>query len=113
LITRQQQRSPRAKGRKARLAGTGYTVRDKSNHVYKFDTFSLGAGKSVRIHTGTGTNTSTGRNWNSAHTSGTTPGTRRTCVTAPSCCATAASGEAADPDTSTADPSTRRVLVDE
>ena len=40
-------------------------MRDKSNHVYKFGTFSLGAGKSVRIHTGTGTNTSTDRYWNS------------------------------------------------
>ena len=42
---------------------TGYTVRDKANHVYKFGTFSLGGGKTVRIHTGTGTNTSTDRYW--------------------------------------------------
>ncbi|HEV8529075.1 MAG TPA: hypothetical protein VGS60_16245 [Actinomycetes bacterium] len=81
--------------------------------MYKFGTFSLGAGKSVRIHTGTGTNTSTDRYWNSGAYIWNTPGTRRTCVTAPSCCATAASGEAAGPDTSTADPSTRRVSVDE
>jgi hypothetical protein len=45
---------------------TGYTVRDKSNHVYKFGTFSLGAGKSVRIHTGKGTNTPTDRYWGRA-----------------------------------------------
>jgi Lamin Tail Domain len=42
---------------------TGYTVRDKANHVYKFGTFSLCAGKSVRVHTGKGTNTSTNRYW--------------------------------------------------
>lgn len=42
---------------------TGYTIRDKANHVYTFGTFSLGAGKSVRIHTGKGTNTSTDRYW--------------------------------------------------
>jgi Lamin Tail Domain len=44
---------------------TGYTIRDKANHVYRFGTFTLGAGKSVRIHTGTGTNTSTDRYWGS------------------------------------------------
>jgi Lamin Tail Domain len=42
---------------------TGYTAPDKANHVYKFGTFSLGGGKSVRIHTGKGTNTSTDRYW--------------------------------------------------
>jgi Lamin Tail Domain len=42
---------------------TGYTLRDKANHVYKFGTFSLGGGKFVRIHTGKGTNTSTDRYW--------------------------------------------------
>ncbi|SDS27978.1 lamin tail domain-containing protein [Actinopolymorpha singaporensis] len=40
-----------------------YTVRDKSNHVYTFTSFSLGAGKSVYIHTGKGTNTSVHRYW--------------------------------------------------
>ena len=44
---------------------TGYTIRDKANHVYRFGTFTLSAGKSVRIHTGTGTNTSTDRYWGS------------------------------------------------
>jgi Lamin Tail Domain len=36
---------------------TGWTLRDTSSHVYQFGTFSLGAGKSVRIHTGRGSNT--------------------------------------------------------
>lgn len=31
---------------------TGYTVRDVAGHTYTFGTFSLGAGNSVRIHTG-------------------------------------------------------------
>ena len=42
---------------------TGWTLRDTSNHVYKFGTFKLGAGKSVRIHTGKGSNTSSDRYW--------------------------------------------------
>jgi hypothetical protein len=42
---------------------TGWTVRDAANHVYKFGTFSLGAGKSVVLHTGKGTNTSSTRYW--------------------------------------------------
>jgi len=40
---------------------TSWTLRDTSNHVYRFATFTLGAGKSVRIHTGRGTNTATDR----------------------------------------------------
>ena len=46
---------------------TGWTLRDTSRHVYRFGTFSLGPGKSVRIHTGKGRNTATdryqGRSW--------------------------------------------------
>jgi hypothetical protein len=46
---------------------TGWTLRDTSRHVYRFSTFSIGAGKSVRIHTGKGRNTATdryqGRSW--------------------------------------------------
>ncbi|MET8906451.1 lamin tail domain-containing protein [Micromonospora sp. NPDC004551] len=43
-----------------------WTLRDKSNHVYKFASdFKLGAGASVYIHTGKGTNTSTHRYWGS------------------------------------------------
>jgi hypothetical protein len=45
---------------------TGWTLRDLSNHVYRFGTFSLGAGKSVRIHTGSGTNSATDRYWRSS-----------------------------------------------
>lgn len=40
---------------------TGYTVRDESNHVYTFGSFKLKAGKSVKVHTGTGKNTATKR----------------------------------------------------
>jgi len=42
---------------------TGWTVRDAANHVYKFGTFTLGAGKTVVLRTGKGTNTSTTRYW--------------------------------------------------
>ncbi len=46
---------------------TGWTVRDLASHVYTFPSFMLGAGKSVRLHTGKGTNSSTdlywGRGW--------------------------------------------------
>jgi hypothetical protein len=34
----------------------GWTVRDTSNHVYTFGSFSLAAHKNVYIHTGKGTN---------------------------------------------------------
>jgi hypothetical protein len=42
-----------------------WTLRDKSNHVYTFGTFTLGAKKYVTIHTGSGTNSSTHRYWGS------------------------------------------------
>lgn len=38
---------------------TGWTVRDRSSQVYTFGSFSLAAGKSVTLHAGDGTNTST------------------------------------------------------
>ena len=44
---------------------TGWTLRDNQNHVYKFPAFTLGAGKSVTVRTGTGTATSTNRYYNS------------------------------------------------
>lgn len=50
------------KGTAARTL-TGWTVRDAGGHVYKFGTFKLKAGKSVRIHTGKGTNTGADRYW--------------------------------------------------
>jgi hypothetical protein len=42
---------------------TGWTVRDLANHVYTIPSFKLGPGKSVRLHTGKGTNTSTDLYW--------------------------------------------------
>lgn len=43
---------------------TGWTVRDASSHIYTFGTFTLGAGKSVTLRSGSGTNSSTTRYWN-------------------------------------------------
>lgn len=45
---------------------TGWTLRDTSHHVYTFGTFRLGAGKSVRVHTGKGTNTAVNLYWGRA-----------------------------------------------
>jgi hypothetical protein len=44
---------------------TGYTVSDRSAHVYKFRTFVLKPRASVTLHTGIGTNTSTNLYWGS------------------------------------------------
>ena len=44
---------------------TGYTIRDKSAHIYKFPTFRLKPGASVYVHTGSGTNTGTHLYWRS------------------------------------------------
>jgi Lamin Tail Domain len=44
----------------------GWTLRDKTSaadHVYTFGAFTLGAGKTVTVRTGKGTNTSTIRYW--------------------------------------------------
>lgn len=46
---------------------TGWTLRDKQNHVYTFPTYTLGAGKSVTVRTGKGTATSTNRYYNSGN----------------------------------------------
>lgn len=43
----------------------GFTVRDKSSHVYTFTSFVLYPGKSVYLHSGKGTNSSTHRYWGS------------------------------------------------
>jgi Lamin Tail Domain len=41
-----------------------WSLRDRSGHVYRFpSTFTLRAGKSVYVHTGRGTNSSTRRYW--------------------------------------------------
>jgi hypothetical protein len=42
---------------------TGWTLRDPVGHVYRFGTFTLGAGKTVRIHTGAGQSTAADRYW--------------------------------------------------
>lgn len=42
---------------------TGWTIRDDSGKVYKFPSFSLGAGATVTLHTGSGTNTRTDLYW--------------------------------------------------
>ena len=47
----------------AAISLRSWTIRDKANHVYTFGTFSLGAGASVTLHTGKGTNTATHRYW--------------------------------------------------
>lgn len=44
---------------------TGYTIRDKARHVYRFPTFKLRAGASVTLHTGRGKNTSKHLYWGS------------------------------------------------
>lgn len=50
------------KGSKARSL-KGWTLRDNQDHVYRFGTYTLKAGASVKIHTGKGVNTSTNRYW--------------------------------------------------
>jgi hypothetical protein len=46
---------------------TGWTLTDASRHTYRFGSFTLGAGRSVYVHTGHGTNTAVnryqGRSW--------------------------------------------------
>jgi hypothetical protein len=46
---------------------TGWKIADASGHVYRFGTFTLKAGRYVKVHTGTGTNTSTDRYWGSRY----------------------------------------------
>lgn len=49
-------------GKRARVL-TGWTIRDRTNHVYRFPTFKLRPGKSVRVHTGRGSNSRTDLYW--------------------------------------------------
>jgi len=42
---------------------TGWTIRDESRHVYRFGSFTLGAGRTVVLRTGKGTNSATTRYW--------------------------------------------------
>lgn len=46
---------------------TGWTVRDAQSHVYKFGSFTLGAGKTVVLRSGTGLNTRTTRYWGTGY----------------------------------------------
>ena len=43
---------------------TGWTLRDKANHVYKFPATTIGAGKYLFVRTGKGTNNASTRYWN-------------------------------------------------
>jgi len=49
-----------------RKALTGWTLRDASQHVYRFPIFRLGSGKSVKVHTGKGANTLGNLFWRSS-----------------------------------------------
>ncbi|MEV0647213.1 lamin tail domain-containing protein [Phytomonospora sp. NPDC050363] len=42
---------------------TGYKIKDKAGHTFTFPTFKLGAGKSVALHTGKGTNSAAHLYW--------------------------------------------------
>jgi len=42
---------------------TGWTLRDTADHEYRFGTFQLAAGKTVVVHTGSGTNSAGHRYW--------------------------------------------------
>jgi len=60
---------------RATITLTNWTIRDRAStaagHIYKFTgTVRIGAGKSITIHTGRGTNTSTNRYWGRTGTSG-------------------------------------------
>jgi len=49
----------------AARALTGWRVRDAAGHLYVFGTYTLAAGKTVTIHTGSGSNTARHRYWGS------------------------------------------------
>lgn len=42
---------------------TGWTIRDRSGHVYRFPRFSLRPGRNVRLHTGRGQNSASDLYW--------------------------------------------------
>lgn len=46
---------------------TGWTLRDKQNHVYKFPTTRLNPGQYITVHTGRGTNNAAHRYWGSGN----------------------------------------------
>jgi hypothetical protein len=45
----------------------GWTLTDAARHKYTFSTYTLGAGKTVTVHTGKGTNSATNRYWGSGN----------------------------------------------
>ena len=47
----------------SRITLTGWTVRDRAGHVFKFATYTLGAHSYVKIHTGKGRRSQTDRYW--------------------------------------------------
>ena len=42
---------------------SGYTIKDAANHTYRFGTYTLRAGSTVKVHTGRGSNTAANRYW--------------------------------------------------
>ena len=44
---------------------TGWKIKDAAGHTYKFGTYTLRAGYTVKVHTGRGTNTASNRYWGS------------------------------------------------
>lgn len=46
---------------------TGWTIRDKAGHVYRFPTYTLPAGKYMAVHTGRGTNNALHLYWRSGN----------------------------------------------
>jgi hypothetical protein len=49
---------------KVAMVVTGWTLRDKANHVYKFPTTRINPGKYLYVRTGKGTNNASTRYWN-------------------------------------------------
>jgi hypothetical protein len=46
---------------------TGWTLRDTSSHIYHFQTFSLAAGASAKVHSGSGSNTASNLYWRQSY----------------------------------------------
>lgn len=46
---------------------TGWTLRDKQNHIYKFPTTRINPGQYLTVRTGKGTNNATNRYWGSGN----------------------------------------------
>lgn len=46
---------------------SSWTIKDAAGHRYTFGTYTLKAGAYVKVHTGSGTNTSTDRYWRSGN----------------------------------------------